>query len=64
MSESEIARLIARLMARLDSIEGKVDALAAKQDQWTGAVGLGKWLLTTIFAAVGLVFVGFREFGR
>ena len=64
MSESEIARLIARLMERLDSIEGKVDALAAKQDQWTGAVGLGKWLLTTIFAAVGLVFVGFREFGR
>ena len=60
MSESEIARL----MERLDSIEGKVDALAAKQDQWTGAVGLGKWLLTTIFAAVGLVFVGFREFGR
>lgn len=60
MSESEIAQL----MARLESIEGKVDALAAKQDQWTGAVGLGKWLLATLFAGVGLVFVGFREFGR
>ena len=60
MSESEIAQL----MARLESIEGKVDLLAAKQEQWTGAVGLGKWLLTTLFAGIGLVFVGFREFGR
>ena len=58
-NEKRVDRLEEQTTARLDRMEAKIDCLLAVQANSAGAVGLGKWFLSTSTAVMSLVISAF-----